>query len=284
MFREILLLIFIFIYSLTFGQIKLDLIQNDLDSENLNGQVKSITSKTYRVNYTSDSTYILEDENIITWGGFTVNFNKDGYKECRVSFDLKKENPLDSLKRIYKYDKENRVVQELLIDYGTPIDTNITIYEFKNDSIVLKQNEIASSKHKITSHQEIITSISKDDYKTKRLYQFDDYDRLIRYEDYEDKEFIQELHIYLYQDTLSKNIYKQINLYPKYNNDVDCITKEYDNFGNPVVIKFQRFENDKNRKNKMEYKYDSNGNWIERRYYYPNGKLSKISFRTIIYY
>ena len=284
MFRKILLLIFIFIYSLTFGQIKLDLIQNDLESENLKGQVKSITSKNYRVSYTSDSTYILEDENIITWGGSTVNFNKNGYKESRVSFDLKKENPLDSLKWIYKYDKDNSVVQEFWIDYGTPIDTNITIYEFKNDSIVLKQNEIAASKHKITSHQEIITSISKNGYKTKRLYQFDDYDRLIRYEDYEDKEFIQELHIYLYQDSISKNIHKQINLYPKYNNDADCITKEYDNFGNPVVIKFQRFENDKNRKNKMEYKYDSNGNWIERRYYYPNGKLSNISFRTIIYF
>lgn len=285
MVRKILILILISSYSsLAYTQIKLDLIQNDLASESLKGKVKSITSKTYRVSHNSDSTYVLTDDNITTWGGSIVNFNLDGYKECRLAFDLKKEKPLDSLKWIYKYDDKHRVVQELWINYGTPIDTNITYYEFKDDSIVLRQNEIASSKHKITSNQEIITSTSKNGYKTKRLYQFDNHDRLIRYEDYEDKEFIQELHIYTYRDTLSKNIFKQINIYPKHYNDANYITKEYDSFGNPVDIKYQSFQNDKIRVNKIEYKYDSKGNWIERRYFYSDGKLSKISFRTIIYY
>ncbi len=143
---------------------------------------------------------------------------------------------------------------------------------------------MASSRHKITSDKEIITSVSRNNYKTKRLYQFDDFNRLIRYEDYDDKEFVQQLHIYSYLDTTTTNVYKQINLWPKINNDANYVTKDYDQYGNPIKITTGRFDENKILKFTMEYKYDSIGNWIERKYFNQNDKLSKISYRTITYY
>lgn len=284
MYRKILLPIFIFNFFLASGQIRNNLIKNDLSQENLIGQVKTIETKTYRVKHTSDSTYVLEDDNILMREGAKLYFNKDGYRTQLSSFDLKKESPLDSSKWIYRYDKEHRLIKKLRIHYDNPIDTSITTYKYINDSIVLRNSDIASSKHKITSDKEIITSVSKNNYKTKRLYQFDDFNRLIRYEDYDDKEFVQQLHIYTYLDTTTTNVYKQINLWPKINNDANYVAKDYDQYGNPITITTGRFDENKIMKFRMVYKYDSYGNWIERKYFNQNDKLSKISYRVITYY
>ena len=79
MYRKILLPIFIFNFFIASGQIKNNLIKNDLSQENLYGQVKTIETKTYRVKHTSDSTYVLEDDNILMREGAKLYFNKDGY-------------------------------------------------------------------------------------------------------------------------------------------------------------------------------------------------------------
>ena len=210
----------------------------------LNGVVKVLIDKKLRVNHTTDSTYILEDYNILEWEVQKFKFNESGYKTEHLLFDLRENPSLDSLKWIYQYDSKNRLNKELFIKYTQPVDTNITTYSYPNDTLAIERKEKTEIQHIINKNQEVIISHSDNGYQTKRLYKYDNLERLIRYENYEDKDFIQQLHIYTYKDTLTDNVYQQVNVWPVHNNSSSFTKSEYDKYGNPVKIYSGKFDNE----------------------------------------
>lgn len=206
MFKIILPLILLFNSFFASGQIRNHLIENDLELMELKGPVKVLIKKRFRVKHTTDSTYILKDYNTLAWEGQKYKFNKSGYKTEHLLFDLRENSSLDDMKWIFHYDLKNRLKKEVFIKFSKPADTSVTTYSYPNDTLIIKRNGKTEVQHIINDDQEVILSLSNDGYQTRRLYQYDDFDRLIRYENYEDKDFIQHLHLYTYKDSLTNNV------------------------------------------------------------------------------
>ena len=264
------------------GQMRNHLSKNDLELQNLNGPVKVLIEKKLFVKHTSDSTFVLED-NMMDWEGQIINFNKSGYKTEHLIFDLGENSILDSLQWLFKYDSRNRKTKKLHFAYGSS-DTTITTYSYPNDTLVLERNDKVEIRHVFSEDQEIIYSVNADGYTTKRLYQYDKAGRMLRYEDYEDKEFIQHLHLYFYKDSLTPQISRQLNIGLYLKNSVSFYDREHDEFGNTIKIFSGRFDKKDTHEFRMTYEYDNKGNWIRMEYYDQRNRLSEIRARTITYY
>lgn len=288
MFRKISIILFLIKFIPSFGQIDNNLTKLDLASNDLNGPVKLLVSKKYRIDSANDSILKMKSFSLLNLDGMKLIFNKEGNLMTKVFFDLRTDRGTDSLKWFYKYNSKSRILEENFIDYKRPKDIQLLSYQYQNDSLILSKritkNHKVISTYEIDSNILIVRTIQNNSYKTKRLYQYDKWNRIIRYEDYHDKEFIQELHLYTFQDTLNDNIYKQINLYPGVNADISYSTKEYDKFGNPITVYSSTFNDNKIRIFKYVYKYDSHGNWIRREFYNQNNNLSQLEKRKITYF
>lgn len=124
---------------------------------------------------------------------------------------------------------------------------------------------------------------SDSSYITKKLFVYDKQNRLIRYEDYADKDYIQDLRISTYKDTISKNKFTEIIFWPKYNNS-SYNEFEYEESGNVVSMKIGNFVGLDPSINRYEYVYDIRGNWTEKKHIGWRGKLSTVFRREIEYY
>lgn len=288
MFRRLLVLIFLANAINVSGQIKNKLVKNDLELKKLKGPVKTILGKTYGVKYTSDSTYLLQDNNLLRWDGYKFEFDEKGYEKELLSFDSR----LDNLKWIFRHDSKDRLIKKIALKLSDPVDTLfITTYKYKSDTLVLSETKMNTKKiqteHKIIEDKEIIRTASEDGYETRRLYQYDKFNRLIRYEEYKDEEFIQRLQIYTYKDSLTDNVFKQVSIGPAYSEGQDGSywIQEYGRYGNPVKKSVKRFQKNTIRESHRKYEYDAHGNWTRMENYFNNSnKINQVHTRKISYY
>lgn len=261
----------------------------DLERYGLTGKVKEIIHKEYEPRFSNDSTYTLKLYDFLAPHNYKLEFNPNGNLNTRT--ELRKEN--DSLKSgavwKYKYDSNNRILQEKRISFQYSKDTVVWNYKYKGDSIINvnqldKTYKILYYTYKQKGNKEYLNHANSDSsFITKKRFVYDKQNRLIRSEDYRDRNYIQDLKLISYVDSISKKIYKRLSLDAKYNNTW-YTEYNYNTKGDVTAMSFGNFSNEKKPENKYEYAYDQNGNWIEKRHYSPKGKLSTVFRREIKYY
>ena len=261
----------------------------DLERYGLTGNVKEVIHKEYEPRFSNDSTYTLKLYDFLAPHNYKLEFNQNGNLNTRS--ELRKEN--DSLKTgavwKYKYDSNNRILQEKRISFQYSKDTMIWNYKYKGDSIINvnqldKTYKILYYTYKQKGNKEYLNHANSDSsYITKKLFTYDKQNRMTRYEDYANKDYIQDLRISTYKDTISKNKFKEIIIWTKYNNS-SYNEFEYDKNGNVITIKIGNFVGKEPSINRYEYVYDKKGNWVEKKHIGWRGKLSTVFRREIEYY
>lgn len=283
------IIILILIPIVGFAQMRERLNSTDLERYGLVGKVKEVIHKEYEPRFSNDSTYTLELYDFLAPHNYKLEFNQNGNLETRK--ELRKEN--DSLKTgaiwKYKYDSNNRILQEKRISFQYSKDTMIWNYKYKGDSIINvnqldKTYKILYYTYKQKGNKEYLNHANSDSsYITKKLFTYDKQNRMTRYEDYADKDYIQDLRITTYKDTISKNKFTEIIVWAKYNNS-SYNEFEYDENGNVITMKIGNFVGKEPSINRYEYVYDKKGNWIEKKHIGWRGKLSTVFRREIEYY
>jgi len=272
-----------------FSQMRERLNSTDLERYKLTGKVKQLIHKEYEPRFTNDSTYTLKLYDFLAAHNYKLEFNLHGNLIGRT--ELRKVN--DSLKTgavwYFKYDNNNRILQEKRISLQYSKDTIIWNFEYRGDSIVNVNQfdntyKILYNTYKQKGNIEYLKHANSDSsYITKKRFVYDKQNRLTRYEDYANKDFIQDLKIYSYVDNYSKNINKTFSLDAKYNNS--WINEYRYNFqGDVISISFENLVNDNKPGSSYQYIYDENGNWVEKKQYNPKGRLSVVFRREIVYY
>ena len=286
--KAIYIIIFL-VPTVGFSQMRKRLNSTDLERYGLNGNVKQVIHKEYEPRFSNDSIYSLVLYDFLAPHNYKLEFNRDGNLNTRT--ELRKDN--DSLISgaiwRYKYGSNNRILQEKRISFQYAKDTMIWNYEYKGDSIINvyqldKTYKILYSTYKQKGNMEYLNHANSDSsYITKKLFVYDKQNRLIRYEDYADKDYIQDLRISTYKDTISKNKFTEIFFCPKYNNS-SYNEFEYEESGNVVSMKIGNFVGSEPSINRYEYVYDIRGNWTEKKHFGWRGKLSTVFRREIEYY
>jgi hypothetical protein len=220
---------------------------------------------------------------------YELDFHQNGYLETKT--ELGTEN--DSLKAIavweYKYDAKNRIIQEKNISFKHSKDTVIWNYQYEGDSVTYIQQldktfQILYYTYIQNGELEYLNTANSDSsYLTKYLYKYDKQNRLIRFENYTNKEFVQDLKIYTFKDTISRNKFKEISISAR-NNRSSYSEFEYDERGNVTTVIIGDFVSSEPAINKYTYVYDERGNWIEKTHIGWRGKLSTVNRREIEYY
>jgi hypothetical protein len=283
------IIILILIPIVGFSQMRERLNSTDLERYGLTGNVKEVIHKEYEPRFSNDSTYTLKLYDFLAPHNYKLEFNQNGNLNTRS--ELRKEN--DSLKTgavwKYKYDSNNRILQEKRISFQYSKDTMIWNYKYKGDSIINvnqldKTYKILYYTYKQKGNKEYLNHANSDSsYITKKLFTYDKQNRMTRYEDYANKDYIQDLRISTYKDTISKNKFKEIIIWTKYNNS-SYNEFEYDKNGNVITMKIGNFVGKEPSINRYEYVYDKKGNWVEKKHIGWRGKLSTVFRREIEYY
>ncbi len=287
--KNIYLIIIILVPTIGFTQMRERLNSTDLERYKLTGKVKQVIHTEYEPRFSNDSTYTLKLYDFLAPHNYKLEFNRNGNLKTRI--ELRKEN--DSLKVgavwKYTYDSNNRILQEKRISFQYSKDTMIWNYKYKGDSII-KVNQLSKTykilyyTYKQRGNMEYLNHANSDSsLVTKKLFVYDKQNRLIRYEDYLDKDYVQDLRISTYKDTISKNKFTEIIIWNKYNTS-SYNEFEYDKNGNVVLMKIGNFVGLKPSVNKYEYVYDKKGNWIEKKHFGWRGRLSTVFRREIEYY
>ncbi|NCQ11320.1 MAG: hypothetical protein GW809_04055 [Bacteroidetes bacterium] len=190
------IILFLFLTLPVYGQHRQRLIHSDLEQLVLKGQVKSYTNSEYQSFIAKDSLKELKLENsLLAPTAFKVEFNEKGYKkkliECEYSY---KENTLTEKGLwFYKYDNRNRIVEELYCWNNRSNDTTKWVYDYPNDSTTLinrysKHNQILRYQYVQSGEMEYYTKANSDSSTiSKALFVYDEFTRLTRKEDYDDK-------------------------------------------------------------------------------------------------
>jgi|TARA_R110000787_G_C13358764_1_gene439856 hypothetical protein len=283
------IIILILIPIVGFSQMRERLNSTDLERYGLTGNVKEVIHKEYEPRFSNDSTYTLKLYDFLAPHNYKLEFNQNGNLNTRS--ELRKEN--DSLKTgavwKYKYDSNNRILQEKRISFQYSKDTMIWNYKYKGDSIINvnqldKTYKILYYTYKQKGNKEYLNHANSDSsYITKKLFTYDKQNRMTRYEDYANKDYIQDLRISTYKDTISKNKFKEIIIWTKYNNS-SYNEFEYDKNGNVITMKIGNFVGKEPSINRYDYVYDKKGNWVEKKHIGWRGKLSTVFRREIEYY
>ncbi|WMI65456.1 hypothetical protein RBH94_15495 [Aestuariibaculum sp. YM273] len=202
------LIILFLIPIIGFSQIRERLNSTDLEKHGLTGKVKKVIHKEYEPRFSNDSTYTLELYDFLAPHNYKLEFNYNG--NLNIKTELRKEN--DSLKTVaiwkYKYDYNNRILKEKRISFQYSKDTMIWNYEYKGDSIINvnqldKTYKILYYSYKQEGNKEYLNLANSDSsHITKKLFTYDKQNRMTRYEDYADKDYIQDLRITTYKDTI----------------------------------------------------------------------------------
>jgi len=272
-----------------FSQMRSRLNSTDLIRYDLKGNVKEMVFKEYEPRFSNDTTYTLELYDFLGPSNFKLEFNKFG--NLKSKSELRSEN--DSIKVgaiwLYKYDNKNRILKEERFSFQYSKDTATWNYQYIGDSIINIQQldktyKILYYTYLEKENFEYLNHANSDSsYVTKRLYVYDKFDRVIRSEDYENKDYIQDLRIKTYKDTVSSKIFKEVLIWTKYNDSFyhEFEYNENENFEKMIIGNFNKNETSVNR---YEYDYDKKGNWIEKRHFGWRGKLSTVFRREIEYY
>lgn len=261
---------------------------NDLYRNQLKGNVKELKHVEYEPTYKSETAFDLKIHFIpFIRNNYSVKFNKNGNLEEKLELTLNKDSLILDNKWSYYYDKKNRIKKEAN-KYST------WDYEYIGDSITkitqLDKNYNSPQYYKYTQkgNKELLNTFNIDSSnQTKRLFVYDKYNRSTRLENYDNKEFIQQIILKNYKDTISQNPDNEIYIYTNGNPYIDIFIKknyEYDNKNNPIKSEFENLNLSKNTSEKYQYTYDKQGNWIEKKLFDIKNKLFSVIKREIFYY
>lgn len=257
---------------------------NDLRRHKLNGNVKDLKYVEYEPHYTNDSTYILKIHDFLSMKNNISTFNKLGYLEKKIELSADSKDLLStSAIWTYKYDKENKIIREFREskEYGDTISWNYT-YPKKNTTLIKQYDKtyhVLYYRYVQEKNVELLTTANSDSsYQRKMKFIYDHYNRLIKYENYEDTDSIINLRVLNYNDK-SRNFSIETTEDKKYkfkNNK----SYEYDDNGNMIKV----FDEKSKLIGWFEYVYDNRKNWTELKCYNSKGKLYNVYKREISYY
>jgi len=267
------------------------LIFNDIQRLGLEDQVKEVFHKEFRPIFTNDSTYNLEFKfDFLLSFNYKYEFNNNGYLTHKTEYRKERDSLAVRVMWHYNYDSINRIKQEKRISLEFSRDTSVLDYEYIGDSITnIKRFDKTFKLQYFTYIQkgdlEILHYYNSDSsFVTKQLFAYDKYNRIIRSEDYKNKEFIQHLTTKIYSDTINRKEFKKITIWAKYNNSYYS-AHEYDKNYNSIKKTTGRFDTNKTSVSRCEYDYDNRGNWVEKRLFdWGDGKLKTVYKRDVIYY
>lgn len=288
------ILVFLLFTATVFSQHRQRLNSTDLERFELKGNVKSYTHTDYQTYMEKDSLNDLKIKDFfLIPNNYRIEFNEKGYtkRKYELNYLPKKDTLIEKGLWTFKYDKLNRIKEENYYWNNKSADTTQWVYEYPNDSTTIIHQYDKTYKHLRYQYQQtrnlenFIKTNSDSSYVTKGLFVYDKYNRITRIEEYENKDYIQNLRIQDYNDTLSKQPSLKVWINTKYNASTFITTHEYDTFGNEIkssgidkvsrthLIKFHL----------IEYKYDQKNNWIEKKVNLSNGRI-KISRRKFEYW
>ena len=257
---------------------------NDLKRYKLNGKVKDVKYIEYEPRYNkNDSTYVLKIFDFLSMKNYVSTFNRLGYLEKKVelSFDLKDSMSVSAI-WTYGYDKKNRIIREFRDSkkYGDTSSWNYTYN--KNNTLIKyyhKDYHVLYYKYYQIKYLELLTTANSDSsYQTKMKFVYDKRNRLVRYENFEDKDSILDLKILRYNNK-SRNYIFEMNEDKKYKFKINKFYK-YNEYGNVIKI----FNEEQKLTGWFRYVYDRKKNWIEQECYNSAGKLYNVRKREITYY
>lgn len=261
----------------------------DLERYGLKDSVLEIIHKEYEPRYSNDSIYTLELYDFLAPHNYKLVFDQEGNLNTRTELRKKNDSLISGAVWNYKYDQNKRILQEKRISHQYSKDTIIWNYEYKGDSVINVQQldktyDVLYYTYRQEGKFEYLNHANSDSsYQTKKLFVYDKFNRLIRMEDYAEKEFVQDLRISTYNDTTTNNMFREIVIWTKYDNAF-YNEFEYDKNGNVITMIIGNFSDDKKSINRYEYIYDNRNNWIEKRHIGWRGKLSAVFKREIRYY
>ena len=108
----------------------------DIVRHSLKAKVNELIHKEYRPRFSNDSTYTLELGGSITVNHYKLNFDQKGYLKTKIILEKKGDSLTKGDVWLYKYDKNNRIVQEKIISRYSPRDTTALTYEYVGDTII----------------------------------------------------------------------------------------------------------------------------------------------------
>lgn len=286
--KKIIIFLFIIIPFIAKSQMRERIYFNDLYRNQLKGNVKELKHVEYEPIYKSETEFELKIHfTPFVRNNYSVKFNNKGYLEEKSQLTLNKDSLVLDNKWYYYYDKKNKIKKE-----GNKYST--WDYEYIGDSItkIIQLHKTYDSPKYYNYTQkgsdELLNTFNVDSsYQTKILFVYDKYNRIIRIENYDNKEFIQQLTLRNYEDTIAQNPNNEIYIYTNGNPYIDVFTKSnyvYDNKNNPIKREFENLNPNKNKTEKYQYTYDKQGNWIEKEMFDIKNKLFAVIKREIFYY
>ena len=283
------ILILILFTVTAFGQHRQRLNSTDLERFGLMGKVKSYSHIDYQSFLEKDSLKDLRVDNfILAPNNYKIEFNNNGYINLKteLAYLRKKDTLIEKGLWVYEYDELNRIKEENYYWNNRSKDTTQWVYKYPDDSTTIIHQYDKTYKHLRYQYQqsdnlEYFTKANSDSsYVAKGLFVYDKFNRIIRIEKYENKDYIQNLRSQNYIDTIIKNPSVKVWISTKYNAPPAISTHEYDSFGNEIkssgVGKGSRIH-------LTEYKYDKYKNWIEKKVNLSSGRI-KISRRKFEYW
>lgn len=257
---------------------------NDLKKYKLKGNIKDLKYVEYEPLYLNDSTSILKIDDFLGMTNNISTFNKLGYLEKKIELRADFGDSLStSAIWTYNYDKENKIIREFREskENRDTISWNYT-YPQKNTTLIKQYDKtyhVLYYKYVQENNVELLTTANSDSsYQRKMKFIYDDDNRLIQYENYEDTDSIVNLRVLNYKDK-SRNFSGESTQDKKYKFK-NKQSYEYDDNGNMIKV----FDEESKLIRFFEYVYDNRKNWIELKSYNSNGKLYSVYKREISYY
>ena len=260
----------------------------DLERYGLKGSVLEVIHKEFEPRYSNDSTYTLELYDFLAPHNYKLEFNQNGNLNSKTELREENDSLIAGAVWTYKYNHNNRIQQEQRISHQYSKDTMTWNYEYIGDSLINVQQLDKTYKllyytYRQEGNFEYLNQANPDSsYQTKKLFVYDEFNRLSRVEDYANKEYVQDLRISTYKDTITNNKFKEVLIWTKYDDNF-YNEFEYDKNGNIIAMIIGNFTDDKKSINKYEYVYDDKNNWIEKRHFGWRGNLSTVFRREIGY-
>jgi len=303
---RLLSFVILIVPALCFSQIKEELILTDAELGNLKGKIKKVKTYFYDVYYEYDENYENDSLVIKPYSGFIghameeYNFNKEGIILTRNKFKNKNDKFVKTTSAINYYDKNNRL--DSIVELSENLKSK-RIYNYVGDSIVKITSKVESDKigettsiseHRFRNNVEEMSyqydPHTKYGFFRKHRFVYDEQNRMLRQENFGDTDSIQELTIYMYPNSVTRNPNKGMVFLP-YDNLVSTSNLEYEPNGNLIKIEYLNLElKDKemtktsSTSNTFDYKFDVYGNWLEKRQFFPSGKLKELVKREIFYF
>ncbi len=286
--KKYLILISILFPLLIFSQQRIRLNSNDIERYHLKGKVKSLKYFVYDVKYLNDSVYEIKIEDFIVPKNYKIEFNKNGYITKKTEYRSKNDSLIKKGVWLYEYDN-NKIKNEIYYWNNNSKDTSKWTYNYpnKNTTLITQQSTMSPKlmyySYQQNKNKEYYKSANADSSFIRRtLNVYDKKNRIIRIEKYDNLDYIQDIVLKSYSDSLNPYPKITISSYTKYDAPFSIIKYIFNS--NNDIIEYDSLINSDNKKNIIEYKYDTQGNWLEKTEKGGTGKIYKVYRREFTYY